>query len=72
MPLVQLCTATCLSNAVVIKTVLERHGITATVIGVEVCPQSPILSRLPDGVPVLVSDADFERAHDILASGDVR
>ena len=71
MPLVQLCTASCLSNAVVIKTVLQSYGIRATLSGVDLAQQIPILTDMPNGIPVLVSTADFRRAQDILTAGDV-
>lgn len=64
MPLVKVCTASDISEAIVMRSAFAHYGIRATLTGIEHCQQDWFVMQALQGVPVLVSDVDY---HDALA-----
>lgn len=67
MPLVKVCTAHDVAEAVVIRSALAAYGIRATLIGIEHCQQNWFAMQALQAIPVMVSEADYSEASALYA-----
>lgn len=67
MPLVIAHTTLMLSEALVIESLLEAHGVRFSTAGKDIVSQCPHFTVLFGGISILVDEADFESARALIA-----